>query len=323
MFRRHSSCETNEGDIIKKSENGEKDKNILSPRAKEAASVFKAMGVSGVHRLRPRRSNSVPVSKSKAMYESQCGEKRDELALCSQAKTECFEQNKSMQASDDNAHTGEVLPPAEKETLCREPLAQQGLDSSTSCTTPCIPQKPSEARAAPSRPLRSRPSSHASHPLSAAHKHEMSSRSPCTIDSYPSQSSTGLAQSPKTMMGSMRPPTMPTTCHTAAKESELERPSSRAGQRPTTRPGSQQCPSRPGSPERPSSRREQRPTTRSGSQQCPSKPCSPTPWVRDWAEQAGASRCGGHGMLQRAPMKRSSSCRPEGIDRWHFVARVY
>lgn len=278
-FHKLSSEDGSKDDIIKKSPQEEEDKGILSPRTKEAAFAFNSMGV---HRLRPRRCRSVPVSKSKAMSESKCEEPKDKIAPTMHSQKDCVVQCESTKCG---------LQPAEACSAEASVQACQSLASSLHVAS-CNPQKPSGPKAAPSRPLRSRsvarvgcPASpaQAMHTLLQMHSEEESAHSPPKEESRP----------PTPTMSVVRPPRMP-RAKAVAEKSELERPSCSRGQRVRNVPSA-------------------RPTSQNS---------EPKLWAKDWAELFAPPKRG-DAQLARAPLRRSSSCRPQGIDRFHFVARLH
>lgn len=147
------------------------------------------------------------------------------------------------------------------------------------------PQKPSEPKVSPPRPCRGRPSSRAN------------SRVQRNCEDIRPKSPTGQTRPPTSKCsGSMRPPRAPTA--TASVEG-AERPiwTSR-GQR-----SSNVVPLHPGC--------DQGLKTHSASSATSS-------WVCEWASQSTASRA--QSLPRPAKMARSSSCRPAGIDRFHYVA---
>lgn len=307
--------ERNSDDIIMQGSQAEKEdsKGSLSPRTKEAASMFTSMGV---HRLRPRRSASAPVFKSRRQHEGSC-ENNEESSTNANVQTQI--EGKASGEAPQIATTndedfgrpsgglcnGHELTDADIiKSLFEETVQPQNNDAP--CVT-CTPQKPHEPRLAPSRPSRGRAASRAT-----CHR---------TTDDQPSTPSSpvGMMRPAKAPVCLRRPPAMPcsrqqavsTRCGTSNRqEPEPERPTSR-GQRSSNATAPRPC-----------------------SQGSPAvDPSSPSLWVQEWAPQAGASipkgqssshnsqkkrSWGARAHSERAPMRRSSSC---GIDRWHSVAR--
>lgn len=318
-FRRISSSndskDTSKDEIVKQNQNG--DKESLSPRSRAAASKFNSMGV---HRLRPRRSASTPVFKSRtvedAVPDARADEAEDATTANINAEVAYVETNETLlNSSTDNS------PP--KPEVAVE-IAEQAVTSiiaelSASKEQICAPQKPCEPRTTPSRPARGRPSSRSSRHASAVSLEgtlRSSARSAASL-----QPSLGMAWPPKAP-GSTRPPAMPSS-PTVAPHVEMQRPMSRDSEHPNSSSGTSPCLT------------HQR-ASLEGSGEA-------SPWVRQWMEQAAAASCissqpsgdpspfGGHqfyrlsqgarSLSERPPVKGSSRCRPEGIDRWHFVAR--
>jgi len=288
MFHKISSNEITKDEIINSSGKiEERGKDVLSPCSKERASVFTKMGV---HRLRPRRAASMPASKSRGMQEA--SDASPQIGLIASRE--------SIQSSNDGKSSSEA-----KDWVSKAAAAEFGTPAA------CHPQKPRGPRDGASRPLRGQPASRSSHPSPAAPQ----STTPHSNDTNRSALKSPM-HAPQSPVGLMRPPKAPVSA-----------------MRPATRPGA--------STERPVGE-QQRPLAAN----VPSPPqvsqqhtsadcCTSSPWVCEWMAQGTSSLKAGHpssvpdhqsrarqAVSGRGGVKRSSSCCPAGIDRWHFVARL-
>jgi hypothetical protein len=296
MFHRLATEDGSSADIIKKSSHEDEDKVILSPRKKEAASMFSSMGV---HRLRPRRCKSVPAVKSTAACNSPSAEPQDgEITArhVDRVEKDCVVQLDSTKCSSQPLESGAGPCSAEPNTQVCQVL------TSEIHTSPSNPQKPSEPRAAPSRPLRRNAATSARarspSPSQAMQKLlQMHSEEEARSVSITSSPTKAAARPPTPTMTMKGPPRMPRASSAAAQapvpvadKADLGRPSCSRGQRDR--------------------------------KAAASVPTRQTVEAKGWEELFAPTKQG-HAQLQRAPLRRSSSCRPEGIDRFHFVARLY
>jgi len=256
--------------------------------------MFSSMGV---HRLRPRRCKSVPAIKSKAVFTSQNAEPQDQEISArhvDRVEKDCVVQLDSTKCSSQPLESGAGACSAEPNTQACQVL------TSEIHTSPSNPQKPSEPRVAPSRPLRRGAATRASSPSPSQSMQKLlqmhAEEEARSITSSPTKAA---ARPPTPTMTMTRPPRMPRARPAPAPASvadtaDLGRPSCSRGQR----------------------------DRKAAASVSNSQTVEPNLLAKGWEELFAPTRQG-HAQLQRAPLRRSSSCRPEGIDRFHFVARLY
>jgi len=184
-FRKASSTES-KNEITKSggAKNDDSANSVLSPRAKEAASMFTTMGV---HRLRPR-SASTPAARSRAKLEF--------------------------------ASAGQAAAPREASVAVLHADTDRAAASSSAASN-CIPHKPDAARAAPSRPARQRNASRCASPNM---RRISSAVRPQTSAGSRPQTSAGLERPPRAPMGLTRPPTALRPVTAQAQTAGPERP---------------------------------------------------------------------------------------------------
>jgi len=185
-FRKASSNESSKNEIVSSggAKNEDSANTVLSPRAKEAASMFTTMGV---HRLRPR-SASTPAIRSRAKLEI--------------------------------ASAGQAAAPSEASSAVPHADTDRAAASSSAAST-CVPQEPDAVRAAPSRPARERNASRCASPN--VRRISSAVRPQTSAGSRP-QTSAGLERPPRVPMGLTRPPTAPRPVTAQPQSADLERP---------------------------------------------------------------------------------------------------